>query len=157
MTSSTPSAPTEDGLSIHIARALARRALAGGAAGALAGLAAVSLAVLGVRLLQGGATVAPGARPDVTGPAGLLLVVGTLGGVAIATAVAWVLMRPIESWFRRGGLAMISGFSTFLLMWLTVPAEGLFGVAGLLGLALLALAGAALLVRVVYRPWGPPA
>jgi hypothetical protein len=70
-----------------------------------------------------------------------LLFGGTLAGILIAAGAAWRLLRPIESTYRRGGLAMVSGFSTVLLMLICIPINQLLGRAGLI--ILLALSGIA--------------
>ena len=49
------------------------------------------------------------------------------------------MLGPIASDYRRGGLAMVSGFSTVLLMLICIPINQLFGRAGLI--ILLALSG----------------
>jgi hypothetical protein len=99
------------------------------------GLAAVSLTVLGVDLVR------PAAPPPslATGPAFYLLVFGTVGGLILAGAVAWRLLAPILSLYRRGGLSLVTGFATVLPMLLCMLANQVAGRAGLAGLALLAL------------------
>ena len=70
-----------------------------------------------------------------------LLFGGTLAGILIAAGAAWRLLGPIESTYRRGGLAMVSGFSTVLLMLICIPVNQLLGRTGLI--ILLALSGIA--------------
>ena len=41
-----------------------------------------------------------------------LLVAGTLGGLVLAGIVAWRLLAPIDSTYRRGGLSLVSAFAT---------------------------------------------
>ncbi len=70
-----------------------------------------------------------------------LLFAGTVGGILIAALAAWRLLHPIPSLYRRGGLAIVSGFATVLLMLVCIPINQMFGQAGLL--ATLGLSGAA--------------
>jgi hypothetical protein len=80
-----------------------------------------------------------------------LLFGGTLAGILIASWAAWRLLGPIASTYRRGGLAMVSGFSTVLLMLICIPINQLLGRTGLI--SLLAVSGivAALLGRRARR------
>jgi len=80
-----------------------------------------------------------------------LLFGGTFAGILIASWAAWRLLGPIESTYRRGGLAMVSGFSTVLLMLICIPIHQLLGRTGLI--SLLAASGivAALLGRRARR------
>lgn len=80
-----------------------------------------------------------------------LLFGGTVSGVLIAALAAWRLLDPISSPYRRGGLAMVSGFATVLLMLVCIPINQLLGRVGLL--ILLGLSGitAALLARRARR------
>ncbi len=80
-----------------------------------------------------------------------LLFGGTLFGIVLAAWAAWRLLGPIASAYRRGGLAMVSGFSTVLLMLICIPINQLLGRTGLI--VLLALSGitAALLGRRARR------
>ena len=74
-----------------------------------------------------------------------LLFGGTLSGIVLAAWAAWRLLDPIASAYRRGGLAMVSGFSTVLLMLICIPINQLLGRTGLIVLlALSAIAAAAL-------------
>ncbi len=74
-----------------------------------------------------------------------LLFGGTLFGIVLAAWAAWRLLDPIASAYRRGGLAMVSGFSTVLLMLVCIPINQLLGRTGLIVLlALSAIAAAAL-------------
>jgi hypothetical protein len=111
------------------------------------GLAVVSLVVLGVDLLR------PASPPPslATGPAFYLLVLGTLAGLVLAGAVAWRLLAPILSTYRRGGLSVVTGFATVLPMLLCMAANQLAGRSGLLALAGLALLAALLLGRGARR------
>jgi hypothetical protein len=80
-----------------------------------------------------------------------LLFGGTLAGILIAAWAAWRLLGPISSPYRRGGLAMVSGFATVLLMLVCIPINQLLGQAGLLILLGLSSVTAALLARQVKR------
>jgi hypothetical protein len=76
-----------------------------------------------------------------------LLFGGTLTGILIAAWAAWRLLGPIESAYRRGGLAMVSGFATVLLMLICIPINQLLGRTGLIVLLALSGVAAALLGR----------
>jgi hypothetical protein len=105
-----------------------------------AGLLVITATVLGVDAL----------RTD-SGPANLnrsfyLLVAGTLSGILLAAYVAWHLLAPVDSTYRRGGLSIVSAFATIALMLICIPIHQLLGRTGLLillglsGLTTLALA-----------------
>ena len=89
--------------------------------------------------------------PDATAPsqealrssAGVILLTGLLAGMAAATATAWLALAPLDSWFRRGGLALVSAFGTVLAMLVLVPVDQAFGPPGLAAMALLLLSAAA--------------
>ncbi len=100
----------------------------------------------GVRTLQLGA---PPGVVATGGPIFTLGVGGTGAGLLLATGLAWSLMRPLHSPFRRGGLAIIAGFATIILMLLTIAADYMGGRWALLGLAALCALGCALLARRV--------
>jgi hypothetical protein len=110
-----------------------------------AGLLVVTATVLLVETLRGGA------QPESLTLRLYLLFGGTLGGVLIAAGAAWHLLGPIESAYRRGGLAMVSGFSTVLLMLICIPINQLLGRAGLIILLGLSALSAALLGRRARR------
>lgn len=80
-----------------------------------------------------------------------LLFGGTLSGIVLAGWAAWSLLGPIESAYRRGGLAMVSGFSTVLLMLICIPINQLLGRTGLILLLVLSAIAAALLGRRARR------
>jgi hypothetical protein len=100
------------------------------------GLSIVSLTVLGVDVVR---PSTPGPAMA-AGPAFYLLVFGTLGGLVLAGVVAWGLLPPIISTYRRGGISIVTAFATVLPMLLCMVANQLAGRAGLVGLAVLALA-----------------
>jgi hypothetical protein len=108
------------------------------------GLAVVSATVLGVDFLR---PATPGANPEM-GPPLYLLFFGTIAGLLLAGVVAWRLLSPILSIYRRGGLSVVSAFATILAMLLCIPAHQLAGSAGLA-----VLAAAALLLAVVLGRW----
>jgi hypothetical protein len=77
-----------------------------------------------------------------------LLFAGTVGGIVIAAGAAWRLLHPIPSLYRRGGLAMVSGFATVLLMLVCIPINQRFGQPGLLAtLGVSGIAAALLALR----------
>jgi len=94
------------------------------------GLAVVSATVLGVDLLK---PPAPSGAPQLGAPL-YLLFFGTLAALLLAGVVAWHLLSPILSTYRRGGLSVVSGLSTVLAMLLCIPIHQLAGRAGLIGL-----------------------
>ena len=114
------------------------------------GLAAVSLTVLGVDLVRP-ATPSPGVA---AGPAFYLLVFGTLGGLILAGVVAWWLLAPILSTYRRGGISLVTALATVLPMLLCMVANQLAGRAGLAALAAAAV-GVALALAALARRVGP--
>ncbi len=68
---------------------------------------------------------------------------GIPAGLALAGITGWILMRPVESLFRRGGLAIVGALAgTCLAMLLTFTAHAAFGSAALGALGVLALVGA---------------
>ncbi len=110
--------------------------LAAALAGAIAiGLVVVTATVLLVDLLKGGA------YSENLSLRLYLLFGGTLGGILAAAGAAWRLLQPIPSLYRRGGLAIVSGFATVVLMLVCIPIHHTFGQAGLL--AILGLSGTA--------------
>ena len=80
-----------------------------------------------------------------------LLFGGTLAGIVLAGWAAWRLLGPIESTYRRGGLAIVSGFSTVLLMLICIPINQLVGRSGLVILLAFSAIAAALLGRRARR------
>lgn len=80
-----------------------------------------------------------------------LLFGGTVGGILIAAGAAWRLLGPVSSAYRRGGLAMVSGFATVLLMLVCIPINQLLGRPGLVALLALSCVTAALLARRARR------
>ena len=125
---------------------LAFRALA---AGTLAGVSAVAAMMWLVRALQaaGHAPLAPTPRDPIAN----LVLLGWLGGAAGGALAAWAVLRPIASAYRRGGLAMVAGFATLLVSFVTAPVDSLFGRWGLLGLVAVAGGAALVLARQAAR------
>jgi hypothetical protein len=78
----------------------------------------------------------------------LLLIVGMVGGPLLGALITFWLLEPVTSLYRRGGLAMVSGFAAFLAMFAGMPVHQAFGQIGLAGFALLfAVTGAAFFAR----------
>ena len=124
--------------------ALAATALGAGLSAGLALVGATVAALDAVRPPLG--TVEP-ARS-----AGLyLLAAGTLGGLVLAGVVAWRLLAPLDSTYRRGGLALVSAFATVPVMQLYQPLDAAFGTPALLAAAALAAGAAWLLSRLARR------
>jgi hypothetical protein len=115
-----------------------------GAGSVSLGLVIITATVLGVDALRS-------SQPGGTNPALYLLFGGTLAGILAAAGMAWWLLGPIESTYRRGGLAMVSGFATVLLMLICIPVHQFFGSAGLIALMAICIAVAALLARRARR------
>lgn len=80
-----------------------------------------------------------------------LLFGGTVAGILSAALAAWRLLQPIESHYRRGGLAVVAGFATVLLMLVCIPINQMLGRPGLLILLALSCVSAALLARQATR------
>lgn len=139
-----------------------RRAALGVLQAVLVGTAIVTAAVLVVRLIQQGTPPETLTSPAATAPsqaalrssAGVILLTGLLAGLAGAAVTAWIALAPLESWFRRGGLAMVSAFGTVVVMLLLVPVDQSFGPVGLGVTAALLLVAAALLGRRFRRARG---
>jgi len=123
---------------------LVRVAARGLVVAVMAGIGVAALALVLVRMLMAGAP--PSDAPN----AGLpfyVLVFGTFAAMGTAVFTAWRLLAPIASPFRRGVLAMITAFATFVGALLATPIHYYLGVPGLLGLSLAALGGALVLGR----------
>jgi hypothetical protein len=106
------------------------------------GLAAVSATVLGVDLLRSDSPTAPQLGAPL-----YLLFFGTLAGLLCAGIVAWRLLSPVISTYRRGGLSIVSAFATVVAMLLCIPAHQLAGRPGLIALGGVALLASLLLAR----------
>lgn len=114
--------------------------------GTTAGTGLVAAAMWGVRTLQ---LQYPSTTAATGGPIFALGVGGTLAGLLLASGLAWSLMRPLRSSFRRGGFAVIAGFATIILMLLTIAVDVIGGRWALLGFAALCALGCLLLARRV--------
>jgi hypothetical protein len=111
------------------------------------GVAIVSAAVLGVDLLR---SESPAPAPELGAPL-YLLFFGTMAGVVVAGLVAWRLLDPILSIYRRGGLSIVSSVATVPAMLICIPVNQLAGSAGLGALGVGALLLSLLLARLVRR------
>lgn len=110
----------------------------------LTGLAIISATVIGVDAIRD-------RQPPTLTPALYLLFGGTLAGIVGAAGTAWWLLGPIISTYRRGGLALVSGFATVLLMLICIPIHQLLGRTGLITLMFICLITAVLLGRQARR------
>jgi hypothetical protein len=115
--------------------------------GTLMGAGLVSLVMWGVRTMQAGLATTPASPAE--SPAFPLVATGTFAGLGLAVLVAWSLMRPLRSAYRRGGLAVVAGFATFVAMLPTMAIDQVLGRWGLLGFAAACALGCALLARKV--------
>jgi hypothetical protein len=115
------------------------------------GLAVVTATTLAIDALR----PAPGVAPDLNAPFHLLLW-GTFAGIALAGVVAWRLLSPLGSAYRRGGLALVSAFATVLAMLVCIPVNQTLGHPGLGGLIGLSLAASVLLARRARAAGGAP-
>ena len=120
-------------------------------AGLSAGLALVGATVVATALLRPPA----GTTEPALGAPLYILLLGTLGGLLLAGVVAWRLLRPLQSTYRRGGLAMVSAFATVVLMQIYRPLDAAFGVPALVGGAVLTAGLAWLLARRARRMAAP--
>ena len=100
------------------------------------GTAVAAVTLFGVQALLAGAPAS--GTPVTSGPAPALLLAGTMTALLVSAAIAWHLLAPIGSYYRRGGLTMVSAFGTFMMAVLATPLHHFLG-----PLALLALAGVA--------------
>ena len=76
---------------------------------------------------------------------------GTLAGILLAGSVAWRLLEPVTSTYRRGGLAMVAAFATVVLMLICTRIFELFGRGGLLTFLAFCAATSALLAYQAQR------
>jgi hypothetical protein len=120
-------------------------AVRGMAAAVLLGTGVAMFVLRGVRALVAGA--APSDRPVSSGPALALLLGGTLLAILASAGTAWACLSPIDSYYRRGGLAVVCAFATFVMSVLAAPLHHFLGPSALLGVGVGALAGALLLLR----------
>jgi hypothetical protein len=116
-------------------------------AGLSAGLALVGATVAALAALRPPA----GTTEPALGAPLYLLLFGTLGGLVLAGIVVWQLLAPLQSTYRRGGLALVASFATVVVMQIYRPLDAAFGAPALLGAAALACASAWLLSRRARR------
>jgi hypothetical protein len=116
-------------------------------AGLAAGLALVGATVAALDAVR----PPPGSADSALGAPLYLLAAGTLGGLVLAGVVAWRLLAPLDSTYRRGGLALVSAFATVPIMQLYRPLDAAFGTPALLAAAALAAGAAWLLSRRARR------
>ena len=121
------------------------------AAGLSAGLALVGGTVAAIAALRPPA----GTTEPALGAPLYLLLLGTLGGLLLAGVVSWRLLAPLESTYRRGGLAMVSAFATVLLMQIYRPLDTALGIPALVAAAGIAAALAWILSRRARRMAAP--
>jgi len=76
-----------------------------------------------------------------------ILVGGTMLGVGVAGLITWTLLAPVRSTYRRGGLSLVSSFTTAAGMLVAMPINQLAGRTGLVGLVVLSGMVALLLSR----------
>lgn len=93
----------------------------------------------------------PNATPDVNQPAANVLLVGAFCTLIIPALATWALLSPVDSSYRRGGLAMVSGFGAILVSLLSIPLNELGGQLGLVGLLVGSLVVALLVSRKVVH------
>jgi hypothetical protein len=124
--------------------ALAATALGAGLSAGLALVGATVAALDAMRPPPG--TVEPARSAEL-----YLLAAGTLGGLLLAGVVAWRLLAPLESTYRRGGLALVSAFATVPVMQLYRPLDAAFGTPALVAAAALATGAAWILSRRARR------
>jgi hypothetical protein len=117
------------------------------AAGLSAGLALVGATVAAIAALR----PPPGTTEPALGAPLYLLLLGTLGGLVLAGVVAWRLLAPLQSTYRRGGLAIVSAFATVVVMQIYRPLDAAFGIPALVVAAAVAAALAWILSRRARR------
>lgn len=105
----------------------------------------MAVVLYGVQAILAGAPASD--TPVTGGPAPLLLLSGTLGALLVSAAVAWRGLAPVDSYYRRGGLAVVSAFGTFVMAVLATPLHHFFGAGALIALGIVAGAVGLLLLR----------
>ena len=85
--------------------------------------------------------------PVIDGAPFYILVGGTMLGVGVAGLITWTLLAPVRSTYRRGGLSLVSSFTTAAGMLVAMPVNQLAGRTGLVGLIVLSGMVALLLSR----------
>ena len=107
------------------------------------GLVTVALWVVSTLL----ADMPAGDTPVIDGAPFYVLVGGTMLGVAAAGLITWMLLAPVQSTYRRGGLSLVSAFTTAAGMLVAMPINQLAGRTGLVGLVVVSGLVALLLSR----------
>ncbi len=107
------------------------------------GLMAITLLVVRTLILP----EAQGEVPNLDQPATMILLAGTLVSLMAGAVTTWTLLAPVDSFYRRGGLAMVSGFGTLMVSQVSVVLHVWFGTAGLVGLLAACVAGCIFLGR----------
>ena len=120
--------------------------------GVLFGTAVIAAVSWGVRTLQAGRPVP--ATPDPASGVALLILAGELGGAFAGGAAAWLLMAPIDSIYRRGGLTMVTAFATLVVSLIGIPVDIWLGRSGLLALSGFCALGCLWLSRRLRRRAG---
>jgi hypothetical protein len=120
-------------------------------AGLSAGLALVGATVAALAALRPPA----GTTEPALGAPLYILLFGTVGGLVLAGVVAWRLLSPLQSTYRRGGLALVSAFATVAVMQIYRPLDAAFGFPALLVAAAIAAALAWMLARRARRMASP--
>ncbi len=129
--------------------ALISHAVRAVAVAALLGAGAMGVILFAVRGLV--PALPPGGTPDPDSSAANLLLTGALATPIGAAWIAWRLLRPVASVYRRGGLSLVAGLACVALWLVATPfVNHWFGRAGLLGFAGLAI-GLALLLAARTR------
>lgn len=139
------SEPPEEAL----VRRLVHLCLSAVAFAVLVGTAVIVTSLLGLGTLPSAANADGTANLDSS--AGVLLVTGTFGGVAVAAVTAWVALSPLHNPYRQAMLATVAAFATMVAMLVAAPVHRLFGASGLLGLLALLVGAALLMGRRVAR------
>ena len=124
-------------------------AMAGTGFGIVLGATVITGALWLLRTIQAATPAAD--TLDLGSAPAVILFGGTVGGMVAGAAGTWRALRPVNSTWRQGGLAMVAAFASLVVSVLAVPADSWLGRWGVLGLA---LAGAALawrLARAVAR------
>jgi hypothetical protein len=117
------------------------------------GTSVVASSLYGVQALVAGAP--PADAPVTRGPAPLLLLAGTLAALLVSAAITWHRLRPVDSYYRRGGLSIVAAFGTFVMAVLATPLHHFLGAGALLALAA-AAGGVGLLLLRRAEPTGAP-
>lgn len=105
----------------------------GMAFGVVLGVGLQGLVTFAVDALK--ATGPIGARPSLTAPHALVLLLGTPAAMLTAGVATWTILAPIKNPWRQTMLAMIAGLGSFVCSLIAWPIHGYFGRNGLLGLA----------------------